>query len=159
MSLTSPKDSSSVSVFNYTSVRYIADAPSVQSALEKLIATILFPPGMDRDALLDALLAREELMTTAIGNGIAIPHVRKFGSEALTEDIIAIAYLLKPIDWRAPDGKPVHTLFFVLARDEAHHLQIIADIGRLVSDESFVEFLKTMPDRKVLLEHVSSMGL
>jgi PTS system nitrogen regulatory IIA component len=117
------------------------------------------PTDIDRKALIEALLSREEMMSTAIGNGIAIPHVRQFGSESpvgLQEDIVMVAYLFEPIDWNAPDGLPVHTLFLVLAAEETRHLQILAEIAQLASDEDLVAFLKTMPEREALVERIQS---
>ncbi len=136
---------------------YLVDPESMPKALGKLLRALPLPKGLDRDALLDALLGREEVMSTAIGNGIAIPHVRQFGSESLQKDIVVAAYLFEPLDWKAPDGQLVHTLFLVLAADETRHLQILAEIARLASDEDFVAFLKTMPDRAALVERMRQM--
>jgi PTS system nitrogen regulatory IIA component len=97
------------------------------------------------------------MMSTAIGNGIAIPHVRLFDSMSLQEDIVVVAYLFEPVDWVAPDEKPVHTLFFVLASDETRHLQILAEIAQLASDEDFVEFLRTMPAKEALIERIQQL--
>jgi PTS system nitrogen regulatory IIA component len=136
---------------------YLVDPESMPKALGELLRALPLPKGLDRDALLDALLGREEVMSTAIGNGIAIPHVRQFGSESLQKDIVVVAYLFEPLDWKAPDGQAVHTLFLVLAADETRHLQILAEIARLASDEDFVAFLKTMPDRAALVERMRQM--
>ncbi|SLM17740.1 putative Nitrogen regulatory protein [uncultured spirochete] len=136
---------------------YLVDPESMPKALGELLRALPLPKGLDRDALLDALLGREEVMSTAIGNGIAIPHVRQFGSESLQKDIVVVAYLFEPLDWKAPDGQLVHTLFLVLAADETRHLQILAEIARLASDEDFVAFLKTMPDRAALVERMRQM--
>jgi len=138
-------------------VWYLTDAESMQEALGALVKTVDLPESLDRDALLDALLAREELASTAIGNGIAIPHVRRFGSESLQHDIVVVAYLFAPVDWKAPDGQPVHTIFLVLAADETRHLQILAEIAQLASDESFVEFLKTMPERDAFADRIRAL--
>jgi PTS system nitrogen regulatory IIA component len=135
-------------------VWYLTDAESMQEALSALAKIVDLPAELDREALLDALLAREELASTAIGNGIAIPHVRRFGSESLQQDIVVVAYLFAPVDWKAPDGLPVHTLFLVLAKDEASHLELLAEIAHVASDERFVEFLKTMPERDALVERI-----
>jgi len=135
-------------------VWYLTDAESMQEALNALAKIVDLPAELDREALLDALLAREELASTAIGNGIAIPHVRRFGSESLQQDIVVVAYLFAPVDWKAPDGLPVHTLFLVLAKDEASHLELLAEIAHVASDERFVEFLKTMPERDALVERI-----
>ena len=133
---------------------YLLDPNNIRICLQILVQALSFSEKLDRNVLLDALLSREEMMSTAIGNGIAIPHVRLFDSANLQEDIVVVAYLFEPIDWKAPDGKPIHTLFFVLAADETRHLQILAEIAQLASDEDFVDFLKTMPSRKALIERI-----
>ena len=120
---------------------YLLDPNNIKISLQFLVQTLSSSQKLDREALLKALLSREEMMSTAIGNGIAIPHVRLFDSMSLQEDIVVVAYLFEPVDWVAPDGKPVHTLFFVLAADETRHLQILAEIAQLASDEDFVDFL------------------
>jgi PTS system nitrogen regulatory IIA component len=136
---------------------YLVDPVDMPKALGTLVRVLPLPEGLDRQALLNALLDREEVMSTAIGNGVAIPHVRQFGSQSLQHDVVVVAYLFEPVDWKAPDGQPVHTIFLVLAADETRHLQILAEIARLASDESFVAFLRTMPDRAALVERIQKM--
>ncbi len=142
---------------NDPNVMYLVDPEDKAKALNKLVGSAPLPNSLDREALFDALLAREEIMSTAIGNGVAIPHVRQFDSESLQEDIVVVAYLFQPVDWKAPDGIPVHTLFFVLATDETRHLQILAEIAQLASDEGFVEFLRTMPAKEALIERIQQL--
>jgi PTS system nitrogen regulatory IIA component len=136
---------------------YLLDPNNIRICLQILVQALSFSEKLDRNVLLDALLSREEMMSTAIGNGIAIPHVRLFDSMSLQEDIVAVAYLFEPVDWKAPDEKPVHTLFFVLASDETRHLQILAEIAQLASDEDFVEFLRTMPAKEALIERIQQL--
>jgi PTS system nitrogen regulatory IIA component len=135
---------------------YIVDPYDIAETLGQLVRALPLPAELDGQALLNALLDREEVMSTAIGNGIAIPHVRRFGSESLQQDIVVVAYLFAPVDWKAPDGLPVHTLFLVLAKDEASHLELLAEIAHVASDERFVEFLKTMPERDALVERIQA---
>jgi len=136
---------------------YLLDPNNIRICLQILVQALSFSEKLDRNVLLDALLSREEMMSTAIGNGIAIPHVRLFDSMSLQEDIVVVAYLFEPVDWVAPDDKPVHTLFFVLAADETRHLQILAEIAQLASDEDFVEFLRTMPAKEALIERIQQV--
>ncbi|HOO03060.1 MAG TPA: PTS sugar transporter subunit IIA [Rectinema sp.] len=143
--------------FSLFDVFYLADPIDIANTIRQVVGLISIERSIDRKALVDALLSREEVMSTAIGNGIAIPHVRLFDSMSLQEDIVAVAYLFEPVDWVAPDGKPVHTLFFVLAADETRHLQILAEIAQLASDEDFVEFLRTMPPRESLIERIQQL--
>jgi len=138
-------------------ILYLVDPEDESTALRKLIQSVPLSLSLNKEELFNALLSREEMMSTAIGNGIAIPHVRLFDSMSLQEDIVVVAYLFEPVDWVAPDGKPVHTLFFVLAADETRHLQILAEIAQLASDEDFVDFLKTMPPRESLIERIQQL--
>jgi len=138
-------------------ILYLVDSEDESTALRKLIQSVPLSLSLNKEELFNALLSREEMMSTAIGNGIAIPHVRLFDSMSLQEDIVAVAYLFEPVDWVAPDGKPVHTLFFVLAADETRHLQILAEIAQLASDEDFVEFLRTMPAKEALIERIQQL--
>ncbi len=144
-------------IFEKGSVWYCVDPLSFKEAVRSLVSIVKLPNSIDRKVLFNALLSREEMMSTAIGNGIAIPHVRLFDSMSLQEDIVVVAYLFEPVDWVAPDDKPVHTLFFVLAADEARHLQILAEIAQLASDEDFVEFLRTMPAKEALIERIQQL--
>jgi len=138
-------------------ILYLVDSEDESTALRKIIQSVPLSLSLNKEELLNALLSREEMMSTAIGNGIAIPHVRLFDSMSLQEDIVAVAYLFEPVDWNAPDGLPVHTLFLVLATDETRHLQILAEIAQLASDEDFVEFLRTMPAKEALIERIQQL--
>jgi PTS system nitrogen regulatory IIA component len=138
-------------------ILYLVDPEDESTALRKLIQSVPLSLSLNKEELFNALLSREEMMSTAIGNGIAIPHVRLFDSMSLQEDIVVVAYLFEPVDWVAPDGKPVHTLFFVFAADETRHLQILAEIAQLASDEDFVEFLRTMPAKEALIERIQQV--
>ncbi len=138
-------------------ILYLVDPEDESTALRKLIQSVPLSLSLNKEELFNALLSREEMMSTAIGNGIAIPHVRLFDSMSLQEDIVVVAYLFEPVDWVAPDDKPVHTLFFVLAADETRHLQILAEIAQLASEEDFVEFLRTMPAKEALIERIQQL--
>ena len=138
-------------------ILYLVDSEDESTALRKLIQSVPLSLSLNKEELFNALLSREEMMSTAIGNGIAIPHVRLFDSMSLQEDIVVVAYLFEPVDWKAPDRKPVHTLFLVIAANEARHLQILAEIAQLASDEDFVEFLRTMPAKEALIERIQQL--
>lgn len=78
-------------------------------------------------------LARETEYGTAIGNGVAIPHVRL---EHLRNPVLAYGHSIEGIDWDAPDAAPVHHVFFLASAAGAEdiHVQIIAQIARALSN-------------------------
>ncbi len=115
------------------------DARDIHSIIEQTVRRIVahgaLPPdsGDDVEA---ALLAREELNSTAIGNSVAIPHAYL---EAVPEPVIVFVRLAKPTNLGAPDGRPTRFLFFLMGPPDSAslHLDLLANIARLMSDETF----------------------
>jgi nitrogen PTS system EIIA component len=95
----------------------------------------------DEKALLEAVQHREELCSTAMEGGIAIPHPRRPLPDAITEPILVVAKT-QGIAFGAPDGR-LTTLFFLTAsQDDRHHLHILARLCRMLHDEDFVARLE-----------------
>jgi len=93
-------------------------------------------PGLERQRVLDVLLERERISTTAIGEGVAIPHGKLPGVERV---LGVFARSPRGVDFASLDGGLTH-LFFVLIAPEnaaADHLKALARISRLLKDESF----------------------
>ena len=92
--------------------------------------------SLEASDVFEALMAREQLGTTGLGNGIAIPHCRL----APCENIIgALITLKQPIDFDSLDGKPVDILFVLLVPHEEHdeHVRTLAELAALFNDEDF----------------------
>jgi nitrogen PTS system EIIA component len=98
--------------------------------------------NLNNEAMLVALLEREKLSSTCIGDGIAIPH-GKLGN--LDHMIAAFGRSEAGIEFNALDGKPVHIFFLLMAPENStgHHLKVLAKISRMLRDGEF---------RKQLLE-------
>lgn len=109
--------------------------------------------GCDADILTDLLLDREKLMPTALNHGVAVPHTREFVFKGPFDVVIAV-FPERPIEYGALDGQPVHTLFFLFASGDKHHLHLLAKIAHLSSNEKMLQFLKSRPDKHVFLERM-----
>lgn len=110
---------------------------SKPEVLAELVAPIAAQiPGFDAKAALRVLLERENLGTTGIGDGVAIPHGKM---ESLDRIVIVVGRSLKGVNFDALDFKPCRVFFLVLAPEHVAglHLRILAHISRLLSDESF----------------------
>ncbi|HZV54607.1 MAG TPA: PTS IIA-like nitrogen regulatory protein PtsN [Rhodocyclaceae bacterium] len=101
--------------------------------------------GIARALVYDALFAREKLGSTGLGQGIAIPHGRIKG---LKEAQGAFLRLATPVQFDAPDGKPVSSIFVLLVPEAAteHHLQLLSELAQMFSDKAFRERLTAAPD-------------
>ncbi len=101
--------------------------------------------------VLDHLIEREKLGSTALGDGIAIPHCR---AASCTAPLGALLSLSEPIPFDAPDDRPVDLLFVLLVPEEAHqeHLDILAEVARMFGDHEFCKALRAATDRRALYE-------
>lgn len=112
-------------------------ATNKRDVLVELIAVIAKGAGsFDPEAMLQVFLEREQLGSTGIGDGIAIPHGKLVG---LDETVIAFGRSRKGVAFKALDGEPVH-LFFLLAAPEnsaGRHLKALAKVSRMLKDGVF----------------------
>lgn len=92
--------------------------------------------------LVSGLLAREKLGSTAMGDGIAIPHCRLRDCEAAVGVVMTLA---TPTAFDAPDDQPVDLLFALVVPEAAtqEHLDLLADLARLLSDTAFCDALRS----------------
>lgn len=91
----------------------------------------------DKDAFIEAVLARETEVSTVIGFGIAIPHGK---TSAVTHPFIAFMRLAEPIQWSSDDEEQVRLIFLIGVPDfnaEALHLKFISQVSRKLLDEGF----------------------
>lgn len=115
------------------------DVPGKTAAevLRAILDALPVPDGTDKDVLLEMLVARQAECTTAVGNGIAFPHVRSPMVLDIDEPIMALAYLAQPVDFDAIDGQPVNVVFaFVTPTIRTHH-RILSRLAYVVRDERF----------------------
>jgi PTS system nitrogen regulatory IIA component len=105
--------------------------------LANLIDAINLPPPLDKAVLLNAVLEREALMSTAIGYGIALPHPRQPLITDSAGQFVTLAYTEQGLDWKALDGKPVHTVILIVSASAKMHLQTLSWINFFCRQESF----------------------
>ena len=103
--------------------------------LQEVVRLLPLPPQADPEFLLQVLLAREALGTTAIGDGIAIPHVRNPLVFPVGEPSVTLCFLQQPVDFGALDGKPVQILFTLISPTVQGHLQLLARLAFVLRDE------------------------
>lgn len=111
--------------------------------------------NVDADVLAELLIDREKLMPTALNNGMAVPHTRDFLRKGPL-DMVFVVYPAEPIEYGALDGLAVYTLFFLFASNDKGHLQLLAKLAHLGNNSRALEFLRTRPDKKELLDYLRS---
>ena len=122
-----------------------ADGREALAALASLLVDAgHIPEGTD---IVSNLESREELGSTGVGNGVAIPHVRL---KNLPSFRMALGRSVEGVDFNAPDGKPVH-LFFLLVTPEdspGGHLKVLARISRLMKQPGIYKSILSKGDRE-----------
>ena len=118
---------------------------SKKQVLHELAARAAALSGQNERAIFEILMQREKLGSTAIGNGIAIPHGKM---PALSRLFGLFARLDRPVDFEALDGQPVDLIFLLLAPEGAgaDHLKALARIARLLRDQDVAKKLRASRD-------------
>jgi PTS system nitrogen regulatory IIA component len=131
-------------------VYFNLEGESAAEVLTSLINISQLPASVNRADLLKAVLERESLMPTALGNGIAIPHPRNCVLSDQAEERIVVGYPRHPVDYQALDKEPVSSLFLILSADQRSHLQILSQLSFVFHDQDFRKLLATKPQKEEL---------
>jgi len=105
----------------------------------------------DAESVVKAILGREELGSTGIGQGVAVPHTRH---PTLNRLIGTVAISRTGVDFAALDGEPVDVFFLLVSpqNQPGDHLRALENISRHLKDERFVSRLRTARSREAILE-------
>ena len=108
----------------------------------------------DRTKLVDSLMAREALGSTAIGHNVGIPHAK---SDCVRRLVAALGLSQRGVDFDSLDGEPVYMFFLLIAPQDSAgpHLKALARISRLTKDKYFRDSLKQAKDEKAILKIIS----
>ena len=99
------------------------------------------------EAILDAVLDRESLGSTGIGNGIAIPHAK---TDVIEHVMMVVGISRFPVDFASPDGQKSRIFFLVLApsSEASAHVELLASIARTCTSQVFRRMLEQSKDRE-----------
>ena len=122
-------------------IHYGVPGANKHAALAAAIGRMPLPEEMDRDLLLDVMLARESLGSTGIGDGIAIPHVRNPIVMRITQPLVTLCFLATPVEFNAVDGKPVHTLFTIVSPTVKVHLHLLSQLAFALRQPVFANLI------------------
>ncbi len=124
-------------------------AGNKKQILQEIAAKAREAYALDTRLVVEGLLAREKLGSTATGGGVAIPHARLEGLDSIAG---LFARLEKPADFEAVDGQGVDLVFVLLAPEEsgADHLRALARVSRLLHDTDLRKKLRETSEAEAL---------
>ncbi len=128
--------------------------PSTADSKDALLAELVelaLSAGPEREGLLADVRKREAQFTTALGDGIALPHAR---SRHVKQLCVTAARPAKPVAFGAADGRPVELIFLVVSPSDAPgvHLEALRTLSRLFQDHEVVNELRRAPDAEAFLD-------
>lgn len=99
----------------------------------------------------EAIISREKIMSTGIGQGLAIPHGK---TDAITQNYAAFARLKKPIEFNSIDSKPVQLIFLMVSpySDQRSHIRLLSRVSTLMNYDDFRSNLLNVPNHEDLIE-------
>jgi len=130
---------------------YRMEGGDKSAVLRAIVQHMRLPDEVDREFLLRVLLAREQLASTGIGDGVAIPHVRNPIVLHVAKPMITLCFLEKPIDFGALDGKPVNALFTLISPTVRAHLHLLSRLAFALRDPGFKEVITRQALREQIL--------
>ncbi len=133
-------------------VHYDVKGTDKETILKNVVDLLDMPEEIDPEFLLQVLLTREAVGTTAIGEGIAIPHVRNPILIQVPASKIALCFLENPVDFAAPDGKPVTVLFTLTSPTVKVHLHLLSSLSYALKNPKLKKVLAARADREMILD-------
>lgn len=132
-------------------VHYNVSGSRPEQVFTDLASRVSLPSSVSKSGFLTGLIERERLMTTAVGNGIALPHPRRPLVADPADERVFVCFLDKPVNFESLDGKPVYALFVLLSADSQTHLRTLSQLSYLFQQEEFRSFLRKKPDTEELI--------
>ena len=132
-------------------VFHAVPSSSIESLYQEVSLRMDLPQPIG-DSLAELLLQREHLSSTGIGKGIAIPHCKTPLGKQIKQSMVGTFFLENPLDFNSPDGMPVFVIFVLLSTDSFHHLQLLSQLARILSQSQMIDFLKTSSSLENLVE-------
>jgi len=136
-------------------VRLDLDVSNKTQLLDQLAILLAARHGLSKTLVLESLIVREQLGSTGVGHGVAIPHARMSQCAVPAAAFVRTKFAI-PFD--APDGKPASVFLGLIVPNKAteRHLQLLATAAGMLGDRTFRDKLKTATDPKVVRELIAT---
>jgi PTS system nitrogen regulatory IIA component len=124
--------------------------------IREFVSRIDFPEPVDPVLLVERILERENLCSTALPEGVALLHTPRTTQRVLkSHDLVALGRIERPIAFGALDGSLTDTLVLLLARDERHHLALLAKMARMCREPPVLRGLRTLPTASAIVDLIN----
>ena len=144
-----------VSCISRGGIFYRVSGGNVEEVIRNAVAILPVPPELERETVTYQLLQREAIISTGMGDGIAIPHPHVPLLSNIGHESISICFLEHPVDFKALDKVPVFVLFIVLSANQRRHLEMLTKISFLCRQAPFRGLLQRQALRHEIYDYVT----
>jgi len=136
---------------------YNLEGSDIFFVLKNAVDKINFPEGTDKELVFNELINREEIASTGIGKGVAIPHPRTALNLNMENPVIPVVFLKHPVDFNAVDGKDIFVLFFMFSPSTQIHLKMLSRLSICLRDKEFLSLLKNRASENEMLGKIEQI--
>ncbi|MFO1077915.1 MAG: PTS sugar transporter subunit IIA [Planctomycetota bacterium] len=120
------------------------------AAIVDAVDRLRLPPSVDRDLLREMIVAHAARGTTAIGDGLALPHARFPFVADVRRPILGLCFLSGPVAFGAPNDQPVSAVFVLVSPTVQSHLQMLSGIARALAGGLRELVINRSPDEGII---------
>ena len=125
--------------------------------LRAVVETIPNLDAGDLDTVYEKLVEREQLASTGIGHGIALPHPRSAPQIKLPKPQITTCFLAQPVAYEAIDNQPVRLIMVLLGTSTRQHVHLLSRLSFHLRDRKFRDYLLTSPPKEAILDKIAEI--
>ncbi len=123
-------------------IRYTVRGKDPHEVIKNSVSLLPGLHGVNKKEIISSFIERENMMTTAVGGGIALPHSRNPVLADPDEELISLCLLEHPVDFMALDRIPVRTLFLIISSSPRRHLEILSKLTFICRNSDLVSALE-----------------
>jgi nitrogen PTS system EIIA component len=154
---TEPEFDSVLEAMQRGGVFYDLGASDCETALKAAVSHIPNLTAAEGQNVYEKLLEREQMASTGIGHGIALPHPRSQPDITLSLPQISTCFLADPIPFGAIDGRPVEVLMVLLSHSTKQHLTMLSKLSFYLREPDFRSYLLSQPPSGEILSRIGAM--
>lgn len=134
----------------------LLEGETKKNALEEIVQYAATRCTMDEDAIRDAVWKRERMMTTGVGKGLALPHIRVSG---FASPLVIVGVCRKPVeDYKSLDNQAITLIVFLAAdeRDQEAYLKLLGSISSKLKEEGVIQEILSCGEDKAKINAILS---
>ncbi|MCB9480953.1 MAG: PTS sugar transporter subunit IIA [Desulfobacteraceae bacterium] len=135
-------------------VLYDAEGKTKEEIFSYVVKKLGIGDSELENEFLKRLLEREELSSTGIGKGVAIPHPREPIDNLFSSPFIAVVFPKEPIEFDSIDNKLVFVLFFLVSKNVKEHLKLLSNLSYCLRHENFIGILQDKPSMEKIITEI-----